>query len=191
MIDAQTLFRGPNPGELKGPYISQFLVKSYRYGNLEIDQKYVVEEDPNNMLTLAGWWRVQNGEVPTGIVTNGKAFASNGRVLGSMVHKDPLYQFYYAAALIAFQQGIGHDGMQLKYTTEWTTTGPPDVFAAVAHVALGALRTAWWQKWGLYMRIRPEVFAQRYELARIHPQIVSEVPGLAGLKANLEKADKL
>ena len=108
----------------------------------------------------------------------GKAFASNGRVLGSMVHKDPLYQFYYAAALIAFQQGIGHDGMQLKYTTEWTTTGPPDVFAAVAHVALGALRTAWWQKWGLYMRIRPEVFAQRHLGQRSGPCLLKNSGGL-------------
>ena len=30
-----------------------------------------MEEDPNNMLTMAGWLQVQNGEVPTGIVTNG------------------------------------------------------------------------------------------------------------------------
>ncbi|CAE7563367.1 unnamed protein product [Symbiodinium pilosum] len=191
MIDAQTLFRGPNPGELEGPYMSQFLVKSFRYGNLEIDQKYVVEEDPNNMLTMAGWLQVQNGEVPTGIVTNGKAFASNGRVLGSMVHRDPLYQFYYNAALLALQQGISTDGLHLTATSAWTTTGPPDVFAAVGHVALGALRTAWWQKWGIYMRIRPEVYAKRYELARKHPELVSEVPGLANLKAHIEKADLL
>ena len=35
-----------------------------------------MEEDPKNMLTLAGWWRVQNGEVPTGIVTNGNFVVS-------------------------------------------------------------------------------------------------------------------
>ena len=39
---------------------------------------------------------------------------------------------------------------------------------------------------GIAMRIRPEAYAQRYELARTHPQLLTEVPGLAALKNNLE-----
>ena len=34
----------------------------------------------------------------------------------------------------------------------------------VAHVARGALQTAWFHKWNVHMRIRPEVLAQRFVL---------------------------
>ena len=78
--------------------------------------------------------------------------------------------------------------------TAWTDGGGPDVLAAVrpgrpaaparrstphaaphaaphptlhlqvAHVARGALQTAWFYKWNVQMRIRPEVLAQRFVL---------------------------
>ena len=34
----------------------------------------------------------------------------------------------------------------------------------MAHVARGALQTAWFYKWNVQMRIRPEVLAQRFVL---------------------------
>jgi len=193
-ITARTLFRGPNPGETHGPYVSQFLYKRFLYGNMDMEQKYHVEKDPTNMLSMEGWRAVQNGEVHESIKTEGKAYAFTGRVTGSMVHNDPLQQFYYNAALIALQNGIPEAGMGTVASTAWTTAGPPDVFASVSHVAVGALRVAWWQKFGMGMRIRPEVFAQRYELARKHDDLLDQrhgVPGLAQLKANIEVASSL
>ena len=186
LLTPKTLFRGMGPGETVGPYISQFLYKFHRYGAYPVEQRYAVELDPTNMLDMDGWRAVQNGENPASIVRNGTAFAATGRVLGSMVHNDPLYQLYYQGALVALQQGIGTEGFDQAATTAWTTTGPPDIFASVGHVAVGALRVAWWQKWGVAMRIRPEVYAQRYELARTQSQLLSDVPGLAALKNNLE-----
>ena len=38
-VTAQTLFRGFTPGDVAGPYVSQFLLKSLEYGAIHIDQK--------------------------------------------------------------------------------------------------------------------------------------------------------
>ena len=40
----------------------------------------------------------------------------------------------------------------------------PHLALQVAHVARGALQTAWFYKWNVQMRIRPEVLAQRFVL---------------------------
>lgn len=53
-----------------------------------------------------------------------------------------------------------------------TTSGPgptlgiPDVSAQAALAAGYALKHAWFQKWGVHRRLRPEVYAQRLELFR-------------------------
>jgi hypothetical protein len=107
------------------------------------------------------------------------------------VHNDPLYQFYYNAALIAAQNGIVADTFDHPKTTPWTTGGDKDVLAAVAHVALGAMRTAWKQKFGLSMRIRPEVMAQRLELADGSDEMRRDVPGLDQMMTNMEMASEL
>lgn len=96
-------------------------------------------------------------------------YAYSMRVLGSMVHSDPLFQFYYNAALISTGCGIkpvGFEGGAPASVGDWTDGGGPDVFSAVAYVARGALQTAWWNKWNVHMRIRPEVFAQRMMLCQ-------------------------
>lgn len=193
-ITAATLFRGAHPGETVGPYISQFLYTPYAYGGLAVRQAYADEADPTSMLDLAGWVAVQNGAHPgpPTLLASGPSYAATARTLGSMVHGDPLYQFFYAAAQCAAQAGIGTEGfVEHAVTTAWTTSGGVDVLAAVAHVALGALHTSWWQKWAVGMRIRPEVYAQRYELTRTHPELAAQVPGLSALKANLERAPDL
>jgi hypothetical protein len=66
-----------------------------------------------------------------------------------------------------------------------------DVMASVSHVSLGAMRTAWHKKWARTMRIRPEVFAQRLELARRFPELIvgpRRIPGLGEIQKNMETA---
>ena len=101
-------------------------------------------------------------------------YTASMRVLGSKVHTDPLYQFYYNAALILFGCGVEPVGLEIladetnPKISAWTDGGVPDVLAAVrpvppsrapllaphpiphptlhlqvAHVARGALQTAW------------------------------------------------
>lgn len=166
-IDASTLFRGKGQDELYGPYISQFLLLPFNYGNLSIDQKYKVEKDSYTGLTMSSWLDVQNGvQGNNSMFETSYNYVNNGRVLGSKVHMDPLFQFYYNACLIAMQNNISPSAWDNDITTAWTDAGPPCLLAAVSDVALGALRVAWYQKFGLTMKIRPEVLAQRITLGK-------------------------
>lgn len=125
-------------------------------------------------------------------------YTASMRGLGSKVHNDFLYQFYYNAVLMSFGCGVKPVGLEMAAgqtkITAWTDGGYPDVLAAVhpatprpaqpppaplasgrltlhptlhlqvAHVARGAMQTAWFHKWNVQMRIRPEVLAQRFVL---------------------------
>ena len=182
-ITAKSLLRGGGVDESEGPYISQLLYLPFKYGNLNVDQKFVVENDFNDSLDPVEWKSIQEGKVNGVVSTSPAKYMYTPRVLGSAVHKDPLYQFYYNATLVLFQNGIGPQGWtptNASASSAWTSAGPPDVLSSVAHVSLGALRVAWANKWG-NMKIRPEVCAQRIELS-LNPSLdITRVPGLGAL----------
>tara|TARA_B110000046_G_scaffold183330_1_gene219229 strand:- start:327 stop:1994 length:1668 start_codon:yes stop_codon:yes gene_type:complete len=197
-ITGATLFRGAAQDELAGPYISQFLMLDYNYGNLEVEQKYLVEDDFGESTTWAGWLAIQNGitgaqrnfQKEADGTTNKKRYVYTPRVLGSKVHNDPLYQFYYQAALIALGP-IGASAFDHPKTSAWTSGGGPDILSAVAGVALGALRTAWYHKWGVNMTVRPEVMAARIHLAKTNETYLQTVPGLADIRTHAEKMSNI
>lgn len=63
-VTRRTLFRGFTPGDLVGPYISQFLFKPIPYGTLTIPQlNRVALAGQRFMTTFPEWLRVQNGEM--------------------------------------------------------------------------------------------------------------------------------
>lgn len=179
VIDSTYLFRGKGSDEEYGPYISQFLLLPFNYGNLRVDQKYKVETDSNSGLTMSSWLDVQNGvQGNNSMFETSYNYVHNGRVLGSKVHMDPLFQFYYDAALIAMQNNISPSAWSNDNTTAWTDGGGPCLLASVAEVALGALRVAWYQKYGLTMKIRPEVLAQRITLGANNDDLKMGIPKL-------------
>jgi hypothetical protein len=184
LITPKTLFRGNWEGELYGPYISQFLYLPFKYGNILIDQKYFVEQDVVNTMKMNGWFDIQHGiETGQNVANNNLKYVYNPRVLGSLVHNDPLFQLFYNACLIAIQNGVKSSGYYNDVIDCWTTGGFPDIFASVAHVAVGALRVAWYNKWSVGLKIRPEVFAQRINQSHIKDDdFVNSVPGLATIK---------
>jgi len=55
-VTSSTLFRGETPGDLTGPYISQFLLKDFKFGPVDIVQRY---ETPSSgvdfMVDKANW----------------------------------------------------------------------------------------------------------------------------------------
>ncbi|KAG8457542.1 hypothetical protein KFE25_004178 [Diacronema lutheri] len=185
-ITPATLFRGVGTGETVGPYISQFLLSAFHNGNMRnVEQRYVGEEDPDNALTFASWRDQQNGGRTPAISFTAPSLVHTPRVLGAIVHNDPVNQFFQQAYLVAKSNGIAPNEYGHPATSAWTSGGEPDVLAALAHVALPALRTAWHQKWALTLRIRPEVFAQRVELASADAQLHDAVPGLAAILAEM------
>jgi hypothetical protein len=198
-ITDKILFRGSAQDELVGPYVSQFLYLPFNYGNIAIEQKYENENDVKESVILSGatgaWINIQNGKVTSdeSTKTGNFLYCHSPRVLGAKVHNDALYQFYYNAALIAFQNGIGPSAFQNDKSSAWVSSGGPDVLASVAHVALGALRVAWYQKFCISMRIRPEVYAQRINLIKTNTEtFIKSVPRLKQVQNNLTtEADTL
>ena len=164
-VTNRTLFRGPNTDELIGPYVSQFLVQPYDYGNTEVNQKVKVEADVSNTVTTAGFLAVQDGEqIGSPNFTGDQKYIYSPRVLASYVHNDPVFQAYCTAGLIAFQNNIPLDDNTPISNTEagFVTFGLADIVLHVAHVAQLALQTAWHHKWIVNLRLRPEVMAARF-----------------------------
>lgn len=88
--------------------------------------------------------------------------------MGEWVHNDYPYQGFLNAALILLS--YGDSALQLDHpyrnsTTQsgFITLGGPDILSMVAHVANSALKAAWYQKWLIHRRIRPEAFGLRVQ----------------------------
>ncbi|HXG64150.1 MAG TPA: vanadium-dependent haloperoxidase [Blastocatellia bacterium] len=168
-VTPATLFRGSTPGELTGPYISQFLYKDVPYGAMTIVQRYRVPVAGDDFMTAYDeWLNVQNGAAPSGAITFDATprYIRNGRDLSQYLHRDFSYQAFLNAALILLSFGGAALDDANPYKTSATqggfaTFGGPHVLDLVARAANAALRAAWCQKWSVHRRLRPEEFAGR------------------------------
>ncbi|HME12472.1 MAG TPA: vanadium-dependent haloperoxidase [Candidatus Acidoferrum sp.] len=157
------LFRGGFPGELLGPYISQFFIKPTAMGAQPITQlqtTYMPNLDYG--ADFATWLDIQNG-VDTGLrnqVDPQLRCMHNGRDLGAWTHVDVLYQGYFAAYLVLSSIGApvnpGSPYVGSKTQQGFGTFGGPDFVATLAEVATRALKAVWFQKWQVHLRSRPE-----------------------------------
>jgi len=195
LIRPGNLFRGAGIGETIGPYVSQFLIQPFNYGNIEIEQKFLSEPDDKMSTHMTNYINVQNGHLPDPLEQSAAQFCFSPRILGAKVHNDPLYQFYYNAALIMLSNKIASpSGFANSKSSAWTSGGGPNVLASVAHVCQGALRMAWHSKYGVGMKIRPEVMAQRINLAVTDDSgtYTQAVPGLDNIRECItEKAQTI
>jgi len=187
-VNVGNLFRGTTPGDLTGPYVSQFLWRDVPYGATSIAQTYRVPITGNDHITTyASWLNMQKGGAPITSVTLDPTprYIRNGRDLGEYVHKDFSYQAFLNAALIllAFGAPALDDANPYKASSNqgaFATFGPPDILDLVAKVANCALKAAWYQKWLVHRRLRPEAFAGRIHNHKtgsasypIHPQALN------------------
>ncbi len=161
-----TIFRGETPGDLAGPYISQFLWKPVPFGNGQIVQRYESPAPGDDFMTdVASWLAVQRGVNPSALVKGNPRYIADARVLGEYVHQDFSYQAYLNAALILLSIPGSFDPDN-PYNTSGTqagfaSLGGPDVLDLVAKAGNLALTGAWYQKWLVHRRLRPEVYAGR------------------------------
>lgn len=168
-VTADNLFRGETPGDLVGPYISQLLLKDVPYGAMTLQQRYDVDVAGLEFMTdYAEWLEVQRGNVPSSTVIDPTPrYINDGRRLGSYVHVDYTYQAYLnAAQIIMGGLGINPWDPSLPYDFSATqgrfvTFGAADMLSLVAKVAHEALKAAWFHKWQVHLRLRPETFGGR------------------------------
>lgn len=168
-INIANVFRGETSGDLNGPYISQFLWKTIPYGPTAITQKYKVPTPGKEYMTQHDeWLRIQSGGAPSSSQTypGGTRFITNGRDLTEYVHRDFTYQAFLNAGLIllGFGGAALDDANPYKSSTNqssFCTFGGPHLLDLVARVANCALKAAWYQKWAVHRRLRPEATAGR------------------------------
>jgi len=165
LVTGKELFRGIAKDVTVGPYISQFLIHSYSYNGITIEQKYPVENDVTESTNLANYINIQRGIVTGPPNFSGSvSYIYSGRVLGSIVHNDPLYWAYYNAALIAHQNGLQMNYNGNEITSAWTDQGFVDCMSSLADVSLAALRVAWHSKYNVGLKLRPEALAHRISM---------------------------
>lgn len=170
-ITPGTLFRGETPGDLVGPYISQFLWLDIPFGQRTLDQRYnppVAGDD--FMVDYGEWLAIQRGAAPTTPITFDPTprYISNNRGLGEWVHADFPYQGYQSAALMLLAFGADALSDRNPYKTSpnqggFVTFGAAQILDLVVKAAVVSLKAAWYQKWLVHRRLRPEVFAARLE----------------------------
>lgn len=167
-VTPATLFRGFTPGDLFGPYMSQFMLLDIPYGSLRIEQlNETVPANQDYLTDYAAWLASQNGDEPRGPKPDAKnrRYLYNMRMLTHYVHVDALYEAYLNAALILWGLNANNalvdagnpykrSGTQIGFAT----FGGPHILSLVTEVATRALKAVWYQKWFVHRRLRPEAF---------------------------------
>lgn len=176
-VSPGTLFRNTTPGDLAGPYVSQFVWKDVPYGALTLQQRYEVSVAGEDfMTTYEDWLGIQRGEEPSRKIEFDpeRRYVRNARDLGELVHRMYPSQFGISSALIL----LGYDTRALSPDSAFygggpgdgfATFGPPHVLDVVTRVYNDALKAAWFQKYLVHRRLRPEEFG-----GLVHNRLASE-----------------
>ncbi|MGB7440565.1 MAG: vanadium-dependent haloperoxidase [Coleofasciculaceae cyanobacterium] len=164
-VTDKTIFRGITPGDVTGPFVSQFLLKDVKFGTLTTPQRQrTVVAGKDFMTNYKEWLAVQNGFDLGGrdAFDNTPRYIRNMRDLGNYVHFDELFQAYLNAALILLDMGAPFDvGNPYNFSRNqagFGTYGGPHVLSLLTEVATRALKAVWYQKWYVHRRLRPEAF---------------------------------
>ncbi len=167
-VTPQNLFRGQiatGDGNVKGPYVSQFMVQPTFYGAQFLDQRYqTFQPGQEFMKTVATYQNIQNGgasEGPIAFDTTSR-FVRNARDLAAYTRVDVLFQGYFTAFLALAGLGAAPNpgSPYIGNTTQkaFATLGGPDAAGTLCEMATRALKGAWFHKWIKDLRQRPEEY---------------------------------
>jgi len=183
VVSPSVAFRGMTKGDLKGPYVSQFLFAPIPHGVFTLEQRF---RNPvptvDFMQEEHEWLAIQRGAAPSRarMIQADRHYVRTGRDLAGYVHRDYSFQAFLNAALLLISLGDDYlapnpytfrscavERGRTLLTTEsgYCTFGGPHHLEAIAAVTSLALRAAWYQKWILHRRLRPEVAAHRVSRA--------------------------
>jgi hypothetical protein len=200
-VTPATLFRGNITGGLTGPYISQFFWQPVPVNSTVVQQLYRAGAAGIDYLNSWDEWLVIQSGIPpfrTWTPDPTPKYIYNGRSLAEWVHYDFLYQAYHNAGLILLNQSpdsVLNNNPYLNPTNPYKTTkvetgfatfGAPHICCMLGTACEAALLAAWFQKWLVHRRTRPEEFGGRVQQTKIgaakYP-IHSDLMNSAALKA--------
>lgn len=187
-VDAASLFRTATAGDHRGPLVSQFLWHDIPYGLKTVDQRFRVPARGQEFLTsFEAWLACQRGARPTAAprFEAESRYIANHRALGEYVHRDFSFQAFLDAALISLRIG-GDDVLSPTnpYRASRTqfgdiTFGNKNLLSMLAQASLLAQKVAYYQKWQVHRRARPECIGGRIDVHLsgrrsydIHPAIL-------------------
>ena len=194
-VTAANIFRGLSPDDLIGPYLSQlfFLDVSIWPKNITAVVDFPTRSSTNDrMISSVTYLSVQNGTVteanPT--LAGVETYASTGRDLAYIVWQDAPGYLFELAAKRALDAGAPLsptnpylnsplNNNQESFVT-WSFTDLRTCLQTSAQVALSG---AWYGKWAVNRRLRPEAFGNEVEQwrlsgmtanpANIHPDLLT------------------
>jgi hypothetical protein len=175
-VTPQNLFRAQvfvGDGNVKGPYVSQFLIQPTSFGAQPLGQKYRTFAPNQDFLTDVGSYQaVQNGGASGNPIADPTLrFIRNGRDFSAYTRVDVLYQAYFVAFLVL--AGIGaspnptNPYIGSNSQKAFGTLGGPDAAGTIAEMATRALKASWFRKWISDLRLRPEEYGALVEARRI------------------------
>jgi hypothetical protein len=172
-VTPQTLFRGFTPGDLVGPYVSQFLLQPFTFGAVPVDQRFTTYVPGLDYMTdQPSWLAVQNGQGPFPANSADPNFQHmrNGRGLSAYVHLDVLFEAYFNACLILVDRGAPLDPnnpyVGSRTQSGFGTFGSPHLKTLVAEVSQRALKAVWYAKWFVHRHVRPEAYGGLVHMAK-------------------------
>ena len=192
-VTPATMFRGSTPGDLTGPYISQFLFKTAPLGAAQFPQLYRTSVPADDYVTsYSDWLNVQRGIISgANVFDSTPRYLRNNRDLAQYLLVDFMGQANILAALLLTSYGVpalspDNPYLKMSKTGSGITFGAQMALDLVSRSPNSALRTSWWQKWLVHRRLRPEAFAGRIHnhvtRAASYP-IHAEILNSAALKA--------
>jgi hypothetical protein len=167
-VTPQNLFRGQivtNDGNVQGPYLSQFLLQPTFFGAQPLNQMYkVFQPNQSFMTSVAEFKNIENGFPPSASLAFDPTLRHirNGRDLASYTHVDALHEAYFIAFLVLaginapLNPGNPYIGSRTEHG--FGTLDPVDAAGTIPEMATRALKAAWFHKWIVNLRQRPEEY---------------------------------
>ncbi len=168
VVTPRTLFRGFAPGCNVGPFLSQFLVQPIAYGAITVPQRIQTSMPGTDWVTSYDVWLAQqNGTVGgSSIFDPVTRYLRNNRDLAEYVGRDVMFQSYFDAAIMLNRTFKAPFAPSNPYNTSRTqhghgTFGLHNALDLIVRATSIAQKHAWYQKWLVHRRIRPEGFGGR------------------------------
>jgi hypothetical protein len=186
-VTPQNLFRGFTPGDVLGPYPSQFILQPLTYGAIPITQMMTTYVPGLDYMTdQTSWLAVQNGQGPFAAnqADPNIQHIRNGRGLSAYVHVDVLFEAYFNACIMLVDVGAPLDPnnpyVNSRTQTGFGTFGTPHLKTLVAEVSQRALKAVWFMKWFVHRHLRPEAFGGLVHMTKtnqasypLHPDVLN------------------
>ena len=190
-VTPQNLLRGqffPGDGNVQGPYLSQFLIQPTFFGAQPLTQQYqrflsISEGGADYMTTVSEYQNIQNGVRSTRHLAFDPTFRflRQGRDLAAYTRVDVLYQAYFVAFMflagLGAQLNPGNPYLGSETERGFGTLGGPDAAGTLAEMATCALKAAWFHKWIVNLRMRPEEYGALVQANITHTRPFPQAAG--------------